>query len=156
MAKTVNYAAIVQKNKDRFTAGKRLTRRQFTKMFRVKSIVHEGEYADVQKSNLALVSVQAAVNKVLSECGLYMRSRDYYTDFYIVDKDQTKGAILGYQEKSEAHKTASNRLESNMGQRIKAGTWGTYDNSITPRVSASVASGKSAAYTRKRNRIKHW
>lgn len=156
MAKTISYSAIVQKNKDRFTAGKHLTRRQFAKMFRVKGIVHEGEYSDVQKSNLVLVGIQAAVNKVLSECGLYLRSKNYYSKFCIVDKDQTKGAILGYQEKSDAHKDASNRLESNMAQRIKAGTWGTYDNSVTPRVSASVPGTKSTAYARKRNRIKHW
>lgn len=154
MAKTISYSAIVQKNQDRFAVGKRLTRRQFAKMFRVKGIVHEGEYVEVQKSNLTLVGVQAAVNKVLSECGLYLRSRNYYTDFYIVGKEQTKGTILSYQDKSEAHKNASDRLESNMGQRIKAGTWGTYDNSVTPRVSASVSGTKSATRARKQARIK--
>ena len=150
------YQQIINKNTHRFQAGSVIKRRTFCKLFRVKKIVHSGEFADVQRSNLALVGVQAEVNNILRHSGLVMRSRDYYSEFYIGDIKQTGNAVLNYQVKAEANKQCSDALEKAVIQRISSGAWGVYSKHAVPPLTALVKSEPSRTYKNKLKRVKRW
>lgn len=47
-----------------------------------------GSYKDLTKHNLALVNAQEKLNKLLRHKGLVMRSRNYYSEFYIIGQEQ--------------------------------------------------------------------
>lgn len=149
------YIHIINKNQHRFAAGQVIYRRTLCKLFRLKNIIHTGEFTQVQRSNLALVGVQAEINKILSDSGLRLKSENYYSRFVVCDKEQTKGAILAQQERADAHKECSDSLERGMGAMIKAGTWGTYQHTVTP-LTGQVTSSASTQYLRKKKRIKLW
>ena len=156
----VQYAKVIAKYTKRFSVGGKLTRKQMTNWFKVKDVVHEGTAAAVQKSNLQLVHVQAAINKLLRPSGLYLRSRNYYSEFYIANKDETKRAVLNYQGKSAAHRCCSDELEDAMGETIADGTWGSYSverttSFVSTRAGAAATAGNKVM-KRKINRMKLW
>lgn len=151
------YGQIINNNSHRFQVNSNpIKRRTFCKLFRVKNIVHTGEFEDVQRSNLTLVGVQADINNVLRHSGLVMKSRNYYSEFYICNLKQTAHKVLNYQEKSEVNKYCGNTLERAVIQRLKAGTWGSYNNSVTPPLTAVASPPHSATYKNKQKRIKRW
>ena len=154
------YAKVIAKYAKRFSVGGKLTRKQMTKWFKVQDVVHEGTAEAIQKSNLRLVQAQTDINNLLRPSGLYLRSRNYYSEFYIADKDETKRAVLNYQSKSTAHRCCSDELEDAMGETIANGTWGSYS---VERTASFVSSRAGAAATaggkvmkRKTNRMKLW
>jgi hypothetical protein len=150
------YQQIINNNSHRFQTGSVIKRRTFCKLFRAKKIVHEGGFAEVQRSNLTLVGIQAEVNRILRHSGLVMKSRDYYSEFYICSLKQTADKVLAYQEKSEVHRHCSNVLEKATIQRLKAGTWGVYNkHAITP-LQAVSEPPHSATYKNKQKRVKRW
>lgn len=154
------YAKVIAKYAKRFSVGGKLTRKQMTKWFKLTNVVHEGTAAEIQKSNLNLVRAQAAINQLLRPSGLYLRSRNYYSEFYIADKDETKRTILNYQSKSASHRRCSDELEDAMGEAIAEGTWGKYSverttSFVSPRASAAGAASRKVM-KRKINRIKPW
>ena len=156
----VQYAKVIAKYAKCFSVGGKLTRKQMTNWFKVKDVVHEGTAAAVQKSNLRLVHAQAAINKLLRPSGLYLRSRNYYSEFYIANKDETKRTVLNYQSKSTAHRCCSDELEDAMGETIADGTWGKYSverttSFVSPRASAAASAG-SKVKKRKISRMKLW
>lgn len=152
------YLQIINNNSQRFHVNSNpIKRRTFCKLFRVKRIVHTGEFADVQRSNLTLVGVQAEVNNVLRHSGLVLKSRNYYSEFYICNLEQTANKIVTHQEKAEIHKHCSNVLEKAVIQRVKAGTWGMYRNNTVSSLVATAQPVHSKTYENKQkraNRIK--
>lgn len=154
------YAKVLAKHIDRFSTGGKLTRRQLTKWFNVKGIVHTGTAKKIQQSNLQLVQVQREINKLLRASGLYLRSRDYYSEFYIVNKDETKRTILNYQSKSTAQRCCSDELEDAMGETIADGTWGKFSvertTSFISRRAAKAEVANNKVLERKINRMKLW
>lgn len=148
------YRTIINKNKHRFAVGKTFKRKSFCRMFRIKGVVHQGTFHQIQRSNLELVSVQTKINKILMEQGLVLKSRNYYSEFYIADKASTKSKIVKHSEQAEDHKFLSDGLEKNMTYRIKAGTWGNYSNTVVPPITASSHPGYSKTHENKIKRIK--
>lgn len=121
-----DYNDIIMLNRKSFKAGTTLTRRQFTKMFNIKGVVHKGNYKDVHKSNLILLKVQADVNALMRENGLYLKSKNYYGEFSIVNKSRVKSTVARFSKEVDVYRACTNRLITNVEKRTNAGTWGTY------------------------------
>ena len=156
----VQYAKVIAKYTKRFSVGGKLTRKQMTNWFKLKDVVHEGTATTIQKSNLSLVHAQADINNLLHSSGLHLRSRNYYSEFYITNKDETKRTVLNYQNKSAAHRCCSDELEDAMGETIADGTWGRYSverttSFVSTRAGAAATAGNKVM-KRKINRMKLW
>lgn len=152
MAK-VNYQQIIINNNKRFHTGKVTKRRTMCKLFKIKNPIHTGDFAAVQRTNLDLVHTQAEINNILRLSGLVMKSRGYYSEFYICDLQQTTETVLAQQRKSEAYKYCSNILEKAVIQRITTKTWGSPDLTVS-RLTATAQSTPSATYGQKKKRMK--
>lgn len=120
------YNSIITRNKAKFEAGMKLTRKQFVRMFSIRGIVHEGTYKDVHRSNLRLVQVQKELNVLMRENGLYIQSRDYYSEFLVQSKNATKNTVKRYSRGIDLTSAMTDRLDARMEERCKEGTWGTY------------------------------
>lgn len=120
------YNDIIVQNRKHFKSGITLTRRQFVKMFNIKGIVHKGNFKDVHKANLELVHVQAEVNTLMRENGLYLKSKDYYSEFSIATKTKVKSTVARFSKEVDVYSACADRLISNVEKRTTAGTWGTY------------------------------
>lgn len=150
------YCSVVNQNPHLFVPGQVISRRELCKLFKLKKVVHSGEFTKVQHSNLTLVHAQTEINRILRLSGLRMKSKNYYSKFVICDKEETKSAILLHQEKAESHKNCSDALEKAMAIRIKDGTWGTC-RSVVPRLTAQLQKyPPSPEYQLKKERIKPW
>jgi len=149
------YHQIMNKHPHRFQTGSVIKRRTFCKLFRIKGVIHSGPFDEIQRANLKLVGVQADVNNILRQSGLVMKSRDYYSEFYIANLKETGETVLAHQEKAEAHKRCSNDLEKAVISRLRAGTWGQL-GTVVPSVTGSVTPRRSLAYKAKQRRVKRW
>lgn len=125
------YNKTITSFKAKFKAGKVMTREDFVDLFNIPDIVHKGTYAEVHRSNLRLVQAQTEINVLMRENGLYLSSRDYYSEFYVRDMDYTKAAIKRLSANVDICNAYATRLEDRMVKRIKNGNWGTY-NKVKP------------------------
>ncbi|AGM47221.1 hypothetical protein AD45P2_00250 [Alteromonas phage vB_AmaP_AD45-P2] len=121
------YNDIIAKNKKLFAAGSTLTRDKFVSLFAVPDVVTAGNYVDVQRSNLRLVTAQTEINMLMRENGLYIRSKDYYSSFHVVEKKQTKNVIARYSSEVDVNRHCVSRLEMSFANKVKSNNWGQYD-----------------------------
>lgn len=66
--------------------GKSMTRKQFIRLASKLDPVLASMDPNSHKFNLRLVSAQARFNKVLMDSGLYLKSKDYYTRFNVLER----------------------------------------------------------------------
>lgn len=81
------------------TAGTTFTRTNFIKLAKtVNPNLHTARKTDAQKirSNLALVNIQRQLNEELAKSGLYIKSRNYYSEFSVVDKQAANKEVARY------------------------------------------------------------
>ncbi len=155
-----HYEKVMAKRIERFSVGGKMTRRQLVKWFNLKDIVHEGTAQEVQASNLRLVQAQTVINSILRSSGLYLRSRNYYSNFYIANKEETKQAVLNHQTKSTMQRVCSEQLEDAMHEQVVAGAWGKYSvtrasSFVSEHAVATAVAGKRTV-KRKRKRMELW
>jgi len=151
----IKYNEIIAKNKTAFKAGKFFTRNDFIKIFELV-IPSTGTHKEMTKANLDLVQAQAEINMLMRENGLYIRSRDYYSEFHVSEKAKTKRTVLRYRKESDVMDHCGDRLKACMGQRIKAGTWGTYNKVPISRIRGMRPYDPSEEYRNDRNGMKWW
>ena len=133
-----SYNSVITKNKVKFKAGKGMSRADFVALFGIPNIVSKGQYQKVHKSNLALVQAQTEINSLMAENGLYMSSKNYYSEFYVRDKTYTKHTIERFSTEVDVFSACTTRLESKMTERMDAGTWGRYNKLSTSKIDAIV------------------
>jgi hypothetical protein len=150
----VQYNNVIVKNKAKFKKGASMTRDEFVKLFNVQDIVNTGEYAEVHRSNLRLVGVQMQVNRLMRENGLYIASSDYYSNFEVLKKEKTKKTVLRYSAEVDINSACTNRLETKLTERVKANTWGTYNNVSVGRISNMHSSNTTRRHMNTIKRVK--
>ena len=133
-----SYNSVITKNKAKFKAGKSLSRADFVALFSIPGIVHKGQYQKVHRSNLTLVQAQTEINSLMAENGLYVSSKNYYTEFYVRDKDRTKHTIERFSTEVDVFSACTTRLESKMTERMDAGTWGRYNKLSASKIDSIV------------------
>mgnify|MGYP001062692965 CR=1 FL=1 len=121
------YNDIIVKNKKFFRAGQNLSRSQFIAMFNIPLLATSNDYEELHRDNLRLVAAQTEINMLMRENGLYLRSSNYYQNFSIVDKERTKAEVLRYSSEVDINRACTTRLETKLTERVRAGTWGTYN-----------------------------
>lgn len=144
------YNQVILNNLQKFKAGSSMTRADFVNLFNIPNIAITGSYKQIHKSNLKLVGVQVEINQLMRENGLYLQTEDYYTVFKVAPLKKTKNTVIRYSAEVDINKYCTSRLEARLRQRVKAGTWGTYQNvpastiarmgssSITPRHATTI------------------
>lgn len=131
------YNKIITKNKTKFKAGKSLSRKDFVALFGIQNIAHKGPYAKVHRANLRLVQAQNEINTLMQENGLYLSSKNYYSEFYVRDKDYTKAVIERMSDTVDTFDVKTQRILGAMENRVTAGTWGTY-NKVTAKTNSNL------------------
>lgn len=131
------YQKILVANKHKVKAGYSMTRKQFTRLFKLVGITHKGSFDDVHRSNMLLVQAQNEINSLLATSGMYMSSRGYYGEFYIRDQAETKNVVERMSGRVDTYDASTQRLLGNMESRVRAGTWGKYNK--TNKNQAAVA-----------------
>lgn len=149
----VDYNSIIVANMNKFKAGSVLSRKRFTKLFKIPGIVHKGSYAKVHRSNLRLVQAQTEINALMAQNGLYMKSENYYENFVVVDKKRTKQTIVRYSAEVDVNKACTTRLENNMKSRIISKTWGYYSNVSSAQIK-SLSNKQTLRHSRTIQRVK--
>lgn len=149
------YNDIIVKNKKQFKAGQSLTRAEFIELFNIEIQQNNKSYEDVHKDNLKLVAAQNELNLLMRENGLYLRSSNYYQNFHIVDKEQTKNQVIRYSSEVDVNRACTTRLESNLGDRVRAGTWGTYNKVSDDTIKNMSTTTKSKRHENTRIRVKY-
>lgn len=122
------YNNIILNNLQKFKAGASMTRADFVNLFNIPNIAITGSYKQIHRSNLKLVSVQVEINQLMRENGLYLQTEDYYTIFKVAPLKKTKSTVIRYSAEVDINHYCTSRLEAKLKQRVKAGTWGTYQN----------------------------
>lgn len=148
------YNKIITKNRKLLKAGATLTRAQFTKMFKIAGITNKGAYEKVHRSNLQLVGVQAELNVLMRENGLYLKSSDYYNEFSIASKDSVKSTVERFSKEVDIYYACTNRLIDKVEKRTSAGTWGTYNNVPVSTISTMGSISHSNRHLRTITRLK--
>ena len=138
---------VIAKNKAKFIPGKKFTRKQFIKLFKLTSIVDGKTIPEMMRSNLDLVSFQTEINKLMRENGLYIASKNYYTEFHVAPINKTKDTVVRYSAEVDINRICTNRLEDRLTARVKNNTWGNYNKLPRPLVLA-LASRNGSLSTR--------
>jgi hypothetical protein len=149
------YNDIIVKNKKQFKAGQSLTRTQFIKLFQIPVKSTSKSYEEIHKDNLKLVAAQNELNLLMRENGLYLRSSDYYQNFHITDKERTKSQVLRYSSEVDINRACTTRLESNLVNRVRAGTWGTYNKLSDDTIKNLSNHSESKRHKNTRIRVKY-
>ena len=71
--------------------------------------------------NLRLVGLYTKVNKLLAKRGLYIKAKDYYSEFEVLDSPKTMEKISNYQHKSQGNSKAATNLTK--GFKKHKGKW---------------------------------
>jgi len=148
------YNDIISRNRAKFAAGRTLSRTEFIKMFALVGDSPNGTYADMHRFNLKLVTAQMDVNALLRENGLYMKSRDYYSEFSIAKKDTTKNTVIRYSAEVDINSHCTTRLEAKLKARTDDGTWGTYRKVSQAAISRMGSKVGSIRHVNTINRVK--
>jgi hypothetical protein len=126
---------ILSANRKRLRPGKVLSRAEFVSMLQLSDIQKnpkaKGSYVDLHRENMKLVAEQQRVNKLMRLNGLYLKSKDYYSEFEVCSKDDTKGTIVRYAGQVDRNVVCEETLDSHMVSRLVSGTWSTYNRVLT-------------------------
>lgn len=117
---------ILTSNKDMFKAGNVIPRSKLAKMFGL-AITTKGSYANVHRSNLKLVRLQASLNRLLAHSGLCIRSKNYYTEFVVSDEETLKSVIKKSCASVDRATDKWITLETSYVERKERGNWGKYN-----------------------------
>lgn len=156
----IDFDNIITKNKTLFKAGSTISRADLVKLFSIPKIYNTGSYAKVHRSNLKLVAVQMDINWLMRANGLYLKSKNYYNEFHVCEKEPTKNTIVRYAGEAEIQESCEVQLDRGMVTRLSAGTWGTYNRVFNQ--NGSLKSGQAVGnYTgtreaKARNRVQHY
>lgn len=118
------YAKIISGNKKTFSTGSVISRQDLVNILGLENITNKGNAKNIMRSNLALVDAQVVLNTILRESGLYIKSKDYYSEFHVACVEQTKDAIARYSSEVDTNRDCTDRLEATLKQQRAAGTWG--------------------------------
>jgi len=149
------YNDVIVKNKKQFKAGQSLTRAELIKLFNIQIPQNNKSYEDEHKANLRLVAAQNELNLLMRENGLYLRSSDYYQNFHVVDKEQTKNQVIRYSSEVDVNRACTTRLESSLVNRVRAGTWGTYNKVSDDTIKNMSTTSESKRHKNTRIRVKY-
>jgi hypothetical protein len=149
----VTYNSIIVANLSKFSTGSVLSRVHFTKLFNIPNIMHTGTYSQVHSSNLKLLQAQMEINVLMRENGLYMKSKNYYDSFVVVDKKTTKNTIIRYSSEVDVYNSCTTRLENKMKTRVASKTWGSYSNVSTTSIQ-NLSNKPSTRHTKTIKRVK--
>lgn len=83
--------------------GKSMTRKQFIRLASKLDPVLSSMDPNSHRFNLRLVSAQARFNKVLMDSGLYLKSKDYYTRFNVLERPAKEVGRYYGQSKSKQY-----------------------------------------------------
>lgn len=148
------YNDIIDKNKNNLKPGTTLDRDEFAKLFKMGKVPSSGNYRDVHRANLRLVGVQAEVNMLLRENGLYMKSSNYYGEFTVVTKELVKSTVERFSREVDVYSACTSRLIDNVDSRSSAGTWGTYSSVPVSTIATMGQVTPSLRHTRTVSRLK--
>lgn len=95
---------------DKLNHGDSFTSAQFARMFKIKK-PKSTNYSEIHSFQMKKVSAQSAINQKLAERGLYLKSKNYYNVFYIVDDDKVNKEISRYYNESASKTKLGVRLE---------------------------------------------
>lgn len=149
-----HYNRVITKNKSKFKTGSTFSRDDLVQLFNVQDIVNTGNYVDIQRSNLKLVTVQMEINMLMRENGLYLASKNYYSQFTVLKKKATKKTVIRYSAEVDINKVCTTRLEAKLKERVTNNTWGTYNKVSTARISTMGSTTPSIRHERTINRVK--
>lgn len=152
----VDYNNILTCNKGLFKAGRSISRDTFINLFGVEDIVNVGTYEELQKSNLKLVSVQKEINMLMRENGLYLKSKNYYKEFKVVEKGPTTGEILRYSGGVDVFTGCTNRLADKMEERLGKNTWGHYNKVPAKDIAQLPMYSTSRRHNKMYKRVTQW
>jgi hypothetical protein len=122
-------------------------------LFNIPNIAITGSYKQIHSSNLKLVSVQVEINQLMRENGLYLQTEDYYTVFKVAPLKKTKNTVIRYSAEVDINRYCTSRLEARLKQRVKAGTWGTYQSVPTATIARIGSSSVSQRHATTINRV---
>lgn len=151
-----DYDDVLTKNKKLFKAGCMISRKDLVTLFGVQGDVTTGSYKRQHKANLRLVRVQNTINYLMRANGLYLKSKDYYSEFHVCQKDQTKSVIVRYAAGVDTQDSCEVQLDTGMITRLNAGTWGTYNRVYHGNKATNPAPAPKGQEARAINRVKHY
>lgn len=123
--------AIITANSSMFSAGNVMSQQDLVKLFNIKGVKTTGSYKELHRSNLVVMTMVQHINKLMRANGLYLASKDYYTEFHVKEKKATRNTVVRYSAQVEKNESCEVQLETAMVQRLKAGTWGHYRSCYT-------------------------
>ena len=154
---------ILSLNRAKLRTGKVISRAVLIDMFSIPNVSKDpndaGSLTEMQKENLRLIKFQARVNNLMSESGLHLKSRNYYTVFKVGVKERTKKEIVRHAGKIDTAEVLEVELDQGMKTRTTAGTWGGYNRVYDNKGVRKKASVYLPSRNRReiaKNRVKHY
>lgn len=105
-----------------FTADAEFSREHFTKIalsLRPTLNVSRKSERDVIKANMGLVSVQQLINRHLRSQGKMLKSRNYYSSFYVIQDKPARKEVARYIRTARNLSSCAERLKEGLDMRQK-------------------------------------
>lgn len=96
------------------------TRDQFTNIAKaLNPTIHQSRKTerDIIKSNMSLVSVQKLINRHLRSFGKVLKSKDYYSTFYVSQDKSAFREVARYKRTAKNLNTCAEELQAGMEMR---------------------------------------
>lgn len=151
----MRYNDIITLNKSLFKAGRVMSRKDFAKLFNIP-ITTSGKYEDIHRSNLRLMGAQQEINMLMRENGMYIQSRDYYSEFKVADINKTKDTVVRFSTEVDVYSSCTTRLEAKLKDRRQKKTWGTYNKVPTNVVEGLTSYGPTRRHLLLKKRVTHY
>lgn len=78
-------------------AGDTFTRDEFIKLVNLPAKSRTGSFEDQMRLNFRLIKAQQKINRNLRGRGLVLKSANYYTSFYVTDREESYKELKRYQ-----------------------------------------------------------
>lgn len=117
---------VISNNKKLFKPGAIINRETFISLCNLSEVKNKQDFKEYQRVNLSIVSTQNQLNVLLRESGLYIKSKNYYSSFTILKKDQLKNKIINYSSSTDRLKSTTNRILDKTAEKLKNKEWGKY------------------------------
>jgi hypothetical protein len=100
----------ISANRELFTLGNTITEDQFLTMFNLPALTSFTAVAEVMRHSLRKVKVQGEVNKLLSMRGLYLKSCEFGSTYFLLSKKGLENKLDSYQAQAYRRKESQMRL----------------------------------------------
>lgn len=116
----------IKRNQTSFKPGSIISANELAEMFHIPVPALTGSYEHMHQEKMRMVKLQNQINKLLRPSGLYLKSRQYYKYFTVVDKATTKAQVERMSASVDRLTTKADELEQGMRSATDKGSWGTY------------------------------